>query len=34
MEYRLRPLVFMAFFYKTTIVRLLQKGNELKIEKI
>ena len=36
MEFRLRPLGFMGyfFFYKTTIIRQLTKWNESKIEKI
>ena len=34
MEFRLRPLGFMEFSYKTTIIRQLRKGNESKIEKI
>ena len=34
MEFRLRPLGFIEFFYKTTIIRQLTKWNESKIEKI
>ena len=33
MEFWLRPLGFMEFFYKTTIIRQLTKWNESKIEK-